>query len=300
MNMLIRALSNTYLINPESKQDQAARDSWYKTILEISTDIFKYAKKDTAINLQPLYGEYVWFPAPLPLEDDGMVIFEANALGDVFIGFAQEPFRVRNTDNKLYEVTLGGWENTRHVIRIKSLGKSAKTLTKEENPDAMFRQNKFEAYWVSLKNGLVRVGKGAPGKNMIMEWQDPFPWKGIKYVGFSNWDIPITLRNVQVGRMGSSKPTTQEAKPAEDQSPNQVATESSAQAQQLSTQEQPAAQSEEPAQEPAQSQTTQDQQTPPDATSTTQTETTQSTGDQTPVAAAQTAEPPAANQPTTT
>jgi len=217
MNMLIHALSNTYLINPEDKQDQAARDTWYKTILEISTDVFKFAKKDTAINLQPLYGEYVWFPATLPLEDDGMVIFEANALGDVFVGFAQEPFRVRNTDNKLYEITLGGWENTRHVIRIKSLGKSAKTLTKEENPDSMFKQNKFEAYWVSIKNGLIRVGKGAPGKNMIMEWQDPFPWKGIKYVGFSNWDVPIILRNVQVGRMAAKAAANAQAQPTQQQ-----------------------------------------------------------------------------------
>ncbi|MBS1988427.1 hypothetical protein JST56_05550 [Candidatus Dependentiae bacterium] len=264
MNMLIHALSNTYLINPENKQDQAARDTWYKTILEISTDVFKFAKKDTAINLQPLFGEYVWFPAPLPLEDDGMVIFEANALGDVFVGFAQEPFRVRNTDNKLYEVTLGGWENTRHVIRIKSLGKSAKTLTKEENPDSMFRQNKFEAYWVSLKNGLVRIGKGAPGKNMIMEWQDPFPWKGIKYVGFSNWDIPITLRNVQVGRM-SGKPAAQAAAPTAT-TPEDAA-----------TQEQQAGQSQ-PAQEA------------PDTTAS-EAPVTQPVGEQTPEAAA-------ANQPT--
>lgn len=217
MNMLIRALSNTYLVNPEDKQDQSARDIWYKTILEISYDVFKYAKPSevgpdgkvtdgTPIEIPPLYGEYLWLPTPFPIEDNGAVTFEAKALNDVFIGFAQEPFRVRNTDNQLYEVVLGGWENTRDVFRIKSLGKSAKTLTKEENREAMLKQNRYEKYWISLQEGRIRLGKGNPLENVILEWQDPFPWKGIKYIGFSNWDVPITLRNIRVGKITARKP----------------------------------------------------------------------------------------------
>lgn len=217
MNMLIRAISNTYLVNPENKQDQAARDTWYKTILEISYDVFKYAKQaevtpdgqkteGTPIEIAPLYGEYLWLPTPFPIEDVGAVSFEAKALNDVFIGFAQEPFRVRNTDNQLYEVVLGGWENTRHVFRIKSLGKSAKTLTKEENREAMLKQNRYEPYWILLRRGHIKLGKGNPGENVILEWQDPFPWKGIKYVGFSSWDVPVTIRNVKVLKIGVDEP----------------------------------------------------------------------------------------------
>lgn len=218
-NLLTKAISNTYLINPEDKTDSSNRNNWYGTMLKISNDIFKYAqqsqvdpetgaKKDgSPVEIQPLFGEYLWLPNSFPFNDTGLIVFEAKALNDVFVGFAQEPSRVRNTDNQVYEVVLGGWENTRHVLRIKSLGKSAKTLTKEDNREAMLKQNNFEKYWIFMNNGLIKIGKGEPGKNVLIEWQDPFPWTGIKYVGFSCWDVPITLKNIQI--FGSKGPGTQ-------------------------------------------------------------------------------------------
>ena len=54
-----------------------------------------------------------------------------------------------------------------------------------------------------------------------MEWKDPYPWKDIKYVGLSNWDVPITLKNIKVLKIKA--PAAAPTPPPADQPPQQQA-----------------------------------------------------------------------------
>ncbi len=231
MNLLIKAFSNPYLTSSDNKSDQSTKDAWYQTIMAIGSKLFdKTATEEGAeISLDPLFGEYIWHQKSFAVEDNGGIVFEAKAANDIFVGFAQEPFKVRNTDNQMYEVVLGGWENERHEIRIKSLGKAAATLEKKQNRAAMLSPSKFERYWIILQNGVIKIGKDDPKKgdpigkrdNIIMEWKDPYPWKDIKYVGLSNWDVPITLKNIKVLKIKA--PAAAPTPPPADQPPQQQA-----------------------------------------------------------------------------
>ncbi len=218
MNVLIDAYQNPYLSSDEEKTERARRNRWYYAIVEIGKQLLMMSS-EAPITIQPLQGEYLWFPIPLEFDDSGWITFEAKAQNDIFISFATAMEKVRDTDNRIYELVIGGYENTQHEIRIKSLGRPAVTFNREnmaimqrgkkatdlEFKRSMLSPTRFEKYWVSLKNGELRLGKGEPGKNTLMKWQDPFPWSGIRYVGVSNWDTPIQIRNFQLGSFGPVK-----------------------------------------------------------------------------------------------
>jgi hypothetical protein len=192
MNLFINAILNPYLY----EEKEAA--VWFNAINEIGTTILSKADEEP-LKLSPLYGEYLWLPLEFPEADSGGITFEVRASNDVFIAFAQEARRVRNSDNQLYEIVFGGWENSQHEIHVKSLGRAAASVTREQSKDAMLNPAKFTPFWATLQNGIIRLGKGELGQNVLLEWKDPRPFKGIRYVGISNWDTPIAVKkNIQV------------------------------------------------------------------------------------------------------
>lgn len=220
LDLLVDAYQNTSLSTDSEKTERARRARWYYAMVDIGKQLL-IDSVSTPVQIKPMYGEYFWLPIPFEYDDRGWVSFEVLAQNDVFISFASDMQKVRDTDNKIYELVLGSYENSQHEIRIKSLGRPAVVFSKDTATDA--RGNKlneldfkrsllaptvFEQYWVSVKDGELRIGKGQPGKNVLVKWIDPFPWQGIRYVGFSSWDTPLTLRNIKVGSFGP-KPGSQ-------------------------------------------------------------------------------------------
>ena len=80
----------------------------------------------------------------------------------------------------MYEIVIGGWNNTKSVIRKGSQG-SAKD---ERVTQSILSPNEDRPFWADAKNGLVRLGKGKViGSNIVMQWKDHKPFNP-SYVGF--------------------------------------------------------------------------------------------------------------------
>jgi hypothetical protein len=57
---------------------------------------------------------------------------------------------------------------------------------------------KFNKYWIMLNNGTIKIGLDDPTKNVFLEWKDSFPWTGMRVIGISSWDTPITFKNAKL------------------------------------------------------------------------------------------------------
>ncbi|MBY0353045.1 hypothetical protein K2W90_01620 [Candidatus Babeliales bacterium] len=197
LDVFVRAYLNYYLVDAQNKDDVKAKDSWYFTIADIGKTLLNASAQDEdfVFTIPALYGEYIWIPWQLKTPNLGWIIFEARGPSDIFICFSEDAVSVRNTDTELYETIIGGWNNSKHVIRTKSLGRSAAEIKTTRSSQLSLRE--FKTYWVGLNDGMISLGTGEQvGKNIIMQWQDPYPWKTIKFIGISTWDVPIELKNV--------------------------------------------------------------------------------------------------------
>ncbi len=201
LDVLVRAYSNLYLTDAKNKDDIAAKDSWYFTISDIGKTFFNASLQDPdfAFTIPSFYGEYLWLPWALKTPNIGWLIFEVRGSNDVFVCFSQEAVNVRNTETELYETVIGGWDNNKNVIRIQSLGRSAAEvdITSKAHRASQLSQGQFKAYWIGINDGMISLGSGDEiGKNIIMQWQDPYPWKTIKFIGIGSWDVPLEFRNI--------------------------------------------------------------------------------------------------------
>lgn len=191
LNLLIAAITNSYLKTMPDLQQ------WSITMTELLKERLLKAG-DQPIELPALYGEYIWLPFELVKQDQGGISFEVKASNDVFICFAQDQFKARSINNQVYEILLGGWNNNRHEIHIQNLGRSAAALNKEQNAQAMLSPVKFNKYWITLNDGNIKIGQNDLEKNVILEWKDPFPSTGMRVIGISSWDTPITFKNAKL------------------------------------------------------------------------------------------------------
>ena len=190
INLLLTAINNGYLVNAQT--DAAKRELWYSWINKLAQLILLQTK---SIRLNACYGEYIWLPFDISGQDDLTVTFEAEGQHDVFVGFAQEPDRMRNTNKEMYEVCIGGWNNTKTAIRLQSLGDSVATFNKKDFPQAMLNTYKRQRYTVSYKDGIISV---QPEGGKPIAWKDPYPLTGLKWIGLSTWDVPISFSNITV------------------------------------------------------------------------------------------------------
>lgn len=107
-------------------------------------------------NFEPMYGN--------------TVTFRVCCDHDAHLSFTMGP----EETELMYEVFIGGWENQNSAIR-----KSKETtVVKVDTPDECGSE---KVYYVSVKDGLVRVGRC--GEDPFMEWQDPEPFK-VTHVGY--------------------------------------------------------------------------------------------------------------------
>ncbi len=75
-----------------------------------------------------------------------------------------------NTDNEYIEVIIGGWGNSKSIIRVETLGGHNGRL----GTPNILNANTFKEFWVSWKGGVIKVGRGFfIGKDVFME--KPFP-----------------------------------------------------------------------------------------------------------------------------
>jgi len=150
-------------------------------------------------------GVYTWKSEwKLPAQNKGIVTFTANAINDIFIGLGSEA--PKTSGSFVYELNVGGWKNTRTVIRKNSNDAVIASFdtTKIANPGTP------SSYWFLFDNGRMMLGKGTkPGKGILLDWTDSSP-SPVQYVSFANLNTPITFSNIAI-------------KPLEDTLHNQLA-----------------------------------------------------------------------------
>jgi|GEM_PF-2142755 len=199
LNLLISAHDNQYLIDLDKSDEAKQREIWYTWINELTRDLLA-GHATTPVELKPFHGEYLWLSDALPKDNEGIVVFEAKGLNDVFVAFGQTPFKTRNTTNEIYELNIGCYENSRTVIRVQSLDTPIAQFNKQEKPDAMLNPLEFKRFWLAISKGTITLGTGDIAEsNKVLEWTDIYPISRLKYVGLSTWNAPILFKNIYVG-----------------------------------------------------------------------------------------------------
>ena len=112
---------------------------------------------------------------------DKAIVFTVDAKHDAHIGFFSENKSCApRCSNEMYEIVIGGWNNSQSVIRRGSQG-LIKDLKDTQN---ILKSNEDRPFWADAKDGLVRLGHGKViGSNIVMKWQDNQPLDP-SYVGF--------------------------------------------------------------------------------------------------------------------
>lgn len=196
VKILINAYNNAFLVNQLNKLEVATKRSWNTKINQLTRELL--LNPDAEIEMPPMTGEYIWLPSPI-VDNKVTITFKAIADSDIFVCFSPVNNPVRNTSTELYELVIGGWDDTKTALRIKSLDKSAKEIPTTDLLDPL----DFRDYWIAYDNGAINFGTGTNPEDdasIVFSWQDPYPdaTQPMKYIGFSNWQSPITLKNVTI------------------------------------------------------------------------------------------------------
>ncbi|MEZ4449728.1 MAG: Vps62-related protein [Nannocystaceae bacterium] len=145
----------------------------------------------TALTLPPRWGQYDWSTGlKLPERGQGAVSFVARTTHDVAIALSPEPATVA----PMYEIFIGGWGNTKTVIRRAAQGEIMAELG-----EGLVAPGAENALWIAIdKNtGLVQVGRGeVVGENVALTFHDPNFLGTALYVGFSSWDVPVAISKI--------------------------------------------------------------------------------------------------------
>ena len=102
------------------------------------------------------------------------VDFKAKANNDVHIALSAGP----QDKPALYEVVIGGWSNTKSVIRR---AKQSQQKVEASTP-GILSPNEFRGFWITYNFGVIKVGK--EGHAPFMEWTDPNPLP-VNNIGYS-------------------------------------------------------------------------------------------------------------------
>jgi len=89
-------------------------------------------------------------------------------------------FETNNVNGNAYEIVIGGWTNTKSVIRkVKQGGNKV-----FKNAIVLDCSN-FVVMWVSWIGGVIKTGRGSSvGCDVLMSWTDPSP-RAITRVGIA-------------------------------------------------------------------------------------------------------------------
>ncbi|MCB9492712.1 MAG: hypothetical protein H6679_00380 [Epsilonproteobacteria bacterium] len=141
----------------------------------------------------------------LPEKGKGSVIFKALCYKDVHVNLA--PNQV-DEKGKMYELVIGGWENTQTVV----YEPEARAQNKQE---FMFQSKAVDAliesglgksdkpvmheYWVSYDNGKITAGRGSTiGENTFIDVKDDTPFEDIQYIGLGGWNNVVKFQDIKI------------------------------------------------------------------------------------------------------
>lgn len=113
--------------------------------------------------------EYVWKTAEFK---NNQFRFDVLACHDVHINLSPEKGSV------YYEVVIGGWNNTKSVIRMGG------AHMHEYQETGIVGCQQWRQFWVSWTESTIRVGKADTFTNTFLEWHDQ-SFVGINHLSFS-------------------------------------------------------------------------------------------------------------------
>lgn len=129
------------------------------------------------------------FPEP----GRGCIAFEACADNDVTVVFKEKAGskHYRTDTDPNYAIVLGSHRNRR--LRIEVDG-----ATLFDAAGVVVSPSHFERFWISICDGHITVGKGDPGRGILLEWAHSDTTRKVQYVGLSSWDKHVGYRNIKV------------------------------------------------------------------------------------------------------
>ena len=210
INLLIKAHNNPFLF---TQADKNIKEYLFTGINNIARTLFRSVDE---VELEELYGEYLWLEQELPKEGSGAVIFEAKGFRDIFVTFSSEAGKIRESKKviPLYEMIIGR-KGDSFALRLENSGYLVPSAMASQNdfPDAMPDSLKFKKYWFSIstkqkdvagkKKRVARIvfGQGDfKEENKIIDWEDREPYQRIKYIGFGSWASRLFVKNIKVGQ----------------------------------------------------------------------------------------------------
>jgi hypothetical protein len=149
-------------------------------------------------------GEYTSWINAWRLDEPGKGTFKftATAASDIHIAISELP----STRDPMYEIVIGGWGNTKSVVRRKSQGPAIYETGKK-----VFQPGVPTDFWLSVDKdkGMLSVGTGTEvGKNFFIQCHDPNFLKNVFYIALSSWEVPVAYA---VGK--AALPVVIESKP---------------------------------------------------------------------------------------
>lgn len=112
--------------------------------------------------------EYTWFPA-----GHNGVVFRVKAAHDAHLALCSSD----SMSNPMLEVFIGGWQNSKSVIRKNQ----TKPDVVEESTPEILTGGEFRGFWIRWTDNVITVGKeGEAAAFMSYDNQDSFP---INFVG---------------------------------------------------------------------------------------------------------------------
>jgi len=121
----------------------------------------------------------------MDLSTRNYILFEAKAARNVFIALTQ--YKDTYVQDKMYEVLIGGWTNTKSTLRRNKFEGAPKLA--EANTPGILSETEFRPFWFSWANGRIYFGTGkVVGQNILLDYTDPNPIP-IYHLAIAGWDV---------------------------------------------------------------------------------------------------------------
>jgi hypothetical protein len=150
------------------------------------------------IMLEGNYAHYKWrYYFELPWMGQGVVYFAAETITDVHVAISPVP----KTVDPMYEIVIGGWNNSKSVIRRKSQGPNLCCV--DPGSDGPPIKPGLNHYWLSVDavTRLIKVGWGTQQQvesTILLIYKDANFISNACYVTFSNWNAPVTYSQISL------------------------------------------------------------------------------------------------------
>lgn len=131
----------------------------------------------------------------LPVAGKAAVLFKASANNDIHVALSD----AAKTMDPMYEIVIGGWNNTKSVVRRRSQGPPIR-----ESKLGIPKAGVPVDFWVMVDKdkGMISAGHGtAVGKNVIVEANDVAFLTNVRYVALSSWNTPIQYTEIRAAAL---------------------------------------------------------------------------------------------------